>query len=619
MGSRIIDVAIGLVLVFALTSLLVTTLVEALSTRYSMRGTFLKRAIESFLGDDESFTTALLKHPLLVSLAPGTKDNDDRKPSYIGADMIVTSLLSYLTQNYVGSVRPSSPAELIAAVKAGTPPAGVTPANEDFRNGLASLLHGVENDWPGYEKRLQAWYDSVAQRSTGWYKRWANIRVLIIGFLIAAVGNIDPIVIGPRLWNDASLREAVVAAGQEASKRYGERTSPSMSSTSVSNASSTPAPAPAGADTSASPRVGSLIQVPLPRRVAETEAVAGNYSLLERSLLDAFDAANATKRNPQDNMASRMQTLKILKDLPHQLNDTRMSDDDTVDFVNKLASSKVTVDSALAKLKSLIPDDTPTDTNFRLARTYRDQLEAAIAKERTALAKKKAIQRRQRDCSAIEDQDAKQLCMRMSDLTQLHDAGLPIGWSPPAWPDIVHFDSDAKCLEDAAQAGDKDATKCDHRWNLGNVGIAIIGWAITAVAAMLGAPFWFDLLGRLIKLRGAGTRIDPDPAKRGDGSDQKISTLNTSATPAPSAAAQREPMSDALNDQERSLSQSEIERIQRMLQEFGAAVTGTFDSVTRNAIKQWQQARKADVTGELTRSQIDELLGLSQGDDDHAG
>jgi len=36
-----------------------------------------------------------------------------------------------------------------------------------------------------------------------------------------------------------------------------------------------------------------------------------------------------------------------------------------------------------------------------------------------------------------------------------------------------------------------------------------LGWILTALAASLGAPFWFDLLGKLINLRGSG----PKPKK----------------------------------------------------------------------------------------------------------
>ena len=31
-----------------------------------------------------------------------------------------------------------------------------------------------------------------------------------------------------------------------------------------------------------------------------------------------------------------------------------------------------------------------------------------------------------------------------------------------------------------------------------------LGWLITAAAVSLGAPFWFDLLGKVANLRGSG-------------------------------------------------------------------------------------------------------------------
>jgi hypothetical protein len=34
------------------------------------------------------------------------------------------------------------------------------------------------------------------------------------------------------------------------------------------------------------------------------------------------------------------------------------------------------------------------------------------------------------------------------------------------------------------------------------------GWIITAMAVMLGAPFWFDMLSKMINLRGTGSKVD---------------------------------------------------------------------------------------------------------------
>ena len=58
-------------------------------------------------------------------------------------------------------------------------------------------------------------------------------------------------------------------------------------------------------------------------------------------------------------------------------------------------------------------------------------------------------------------------------------------------------------------------------WSNGNapdsVGDALLnylpGWLITIAAISLGAPFWFDLLGRLVQLRASGaTEADADTA-----------------------------------------------------------------------------------------------------------
>ena len=43
-------------------------------------------------------------------------------------------------------------------------------------------------------------------------------------------------------------------------------------------------------------------------------------------------------------------------------------------------------------------------------------------------------------------------------------------------------------------------------WGVGGWIAHLFGWLFTAVAVSLGAPFWFDLLSRVAKLRGTGAR-----------------------------------------------------------------------------------------------------------------
>lgn len=58
----------------------------------------------------------------------------------------------------------------------------------------------------------------------------------------------------------------------------------------------------------------------------------------------------------------------------------------------------------------------------------------------------------------------------------------------------------------------------------------IFGWLITASAALFGAPFWFDLLQQLIRLRGTGQRPNPFSAAHHDASDTPASATPPSAT-----------------------------------------------------------------------------------------
>jgi hypothetical protein len=70
-------------------------------------------------------------------------------------------------------------------------------------------------------------------------------------------------------------------------------------------------------------------------------------------------------------------------------------------------------------------------------------------------------------------------------LQQLEELGLPIGWT----------DSRLRSLESS-------------------IGLEmLLGWLITGVATLFGAPFWFDALERIVRLKGSG----PSPAEKRSG------------------------------------------------------------------------------------------------------
>jgi hypothetical protein len=85
----------------------------------------------------------------------------------------------------------------------------------------------------------------------------------------------------------------------------------------------------------------------------------------------------------------------------------------------------------------------------------------------------------------------------------------PIGWTQ----------AEVKEVRDAYAYPTREAVK------LAIVAIAIklFGWALTALAISLGAPFWFDLMNKFVNLRAAGA--PPDTARPPDRSTPVVTTM----------------------------------------------------------------------------------------------
>lgn len=231
MDTRFIEVCIGLVLVFALTGLIVTVVLESYVSALGRRGDNLQLALRSLLADDPNnggalnllrrsrpptaFTAALLTHPLLVSQAQGER-GEARRPSYLPGDLVVSALLQQLCASHHGGSRPETPALFVNALTASAANAKGPQPPDDLVRSLHTLVQGSESDWQAYERRLVAWFDNVAERSGGWFKRWTQVRLFVVGLLVAVMFNINPLIIVERLWDEEPLRRAMVAAAESA-------------------------------------------------------------------------------------------------------------------------------------------------------------------------------------------------------------------------------------------------------------------------------------------------------------------------------------------------------------------------------------------------------------------
>lgn len=118
---------------------------------------------------------------------------------------------------------------------------------------------------------------------------------------------------------------------------------------------------------------------------------------------------------------------------------------------------------------------------------------------------------------ASEDISASRLRMSVSDIQQIraqfNEIGLPIGWSA-GWPAPQYA---ASC---------EAQPRCELSG--GTWFQIVIGWLITALAVMLGAPFWFDLLNKFMVIRST---VKPHEKSPEEGSEDRA------ASPAPPVAA----------------------------------------------------------------------------------
>jgi hypothetical protein len=236
-SSPMLDFAIGMSLVFLLLSLLVSALNETVAAIFNLRAKSLEDGLRSMLGaapntapaavttssgglgdaPDAGTTdaTALARaggdlveafysHELIQSQQHGT-----RKPSYLSPRTFSLVLLDTLTGNTaVGSE------DAVAAIRK-----SLQTLPEPLRARLLPLLDDARGNIDAVHQKLEQWFDDTMARVSGWYKRKTQVIVAIIGALVVLAMNVNTLAIGNALWQQPTLRAALV---QQASAETGK-------------------------------------------------------------------------------------------------------------------------------------------------------------------------------------------------------------------------------------------------------------------------------------------------------------------------------------------------------------------------------------------------------------
>lgn len=202
----VLDVALGLTLVYTAASLLCSSLNEAAAALLARRAGFLEKWLRNVLTDPdapakvEESLDSFYQHPLIQPLVreatlprPG-----QRRPSYLPASTFVSALLNLDPGDGTGK-RPLD--DIVKAL----PPSHA-------KRVVATILQEVGHNEKALRSRLETWYDESMERVSGWYKRRTQIWLALIGLSAACLLNIDTVQIADTLWAQPNVRSAVVAS-----------------------------------------------------------------------------------------------------------------------------------------------------------------------------------------------------------------------------------------------------------------------------------------------------------------------------------------------------------------------------------------------------------------------
>ncbi|MFZ4508959.1 MAG: hypothetical protein ACOYON_14820 [Fimbriimonas sp.] len=207
-GSNVLDVAIGVVLVFLLVSIICIALKEGLESILRTRSANLEQGIKELL-QDQALVEEVYKHPFVYSLFSGEyKSGGKNLPSYIPAQNFAVALMDIAARGVPQAGEPAVAVPLtLDGLRAGIG-AVRSPA---LQRALSIAVDSAQGSLTNAQANLESWFNSSMDRVSGRYKRDSQWWLFALGLFVAVSMNINPIRIANYLGSSATLRQAVVA------------------------------------------------------------------------------------------------------------------------------------------------------------------------------------------------------------------------------------------------------------------------------------------------------------------------------------------------------------------------------------------------------------------------
>ena len=231
-GMEILDVAIGMILVFFLFSLVSAAVREGIEGMIKSRAVHLERGIRELLDDPngDRFAKYLYEHPLVASLYRGKYVQKDRRliggvlPTYIPARNFAVAVLDLAMHGPV-SQTPCAATDPKGMQSAGDPftiadlrRAALRIESPFVQRALLAAIDNARDDVERVQANLESWFDTAMDSVSGAYKRRTQLYLFVIGIATTLALNVNTLLIANYLSHNKVAREALVNRAQEVAR-----------------------------------------------------------------------------------------------------------------------------------------------------------------------------------------------------------------------------------------------------------------------------------------------------------------------------------------------------------------------------------------------------------------
>jgi hypothetical protein len=427
-----------------------------------------------------------------------------------------------------------------------------------IRRVLLPLTDNAMHDVDESRRAIERWFDNSMERASGWYKRLCMLYLLVIGLVVAVLFGIDSISIGTRLFHDPQLR----ATGERLARRIDEN--PQEMQTWVRRTATNVAVQASGRldalandldPDSTVATAAPLDQARIKEEVRLTAAAAGPAETFFATL-HALDASQWDEWSKVRNevktsrVCDRERKIQCATTHFESVFDTMAAQDQVsktkclafVADLKKSAGAQLSSDTATAKCNAT-PTQRPLSNSEMVQAgamaTQQKSLDDELAKTTTSLNGLSDEYADDPDLIAPENKEVFRTARAyFNQPVAAAEASAPVpplpvpaaNGVPTAKSDkpLLAFikarrnsmagpnDSQASLLQDVWSVMTNDNKQCPRytSWKNWFVCPGPSGWfgfVITALMVSLGGPFWYELIGKVVNLRGTGGK--PEPGK----------------------------------------------------------------------------------------------------------